>query len=345
MEWRQRESSLTVALCASLTLHALALSGAAWWYVTHTPPPRLSALARADTAPPIIVRPQEALPPPPPPPPPPQAHAPPPEDFSKATKVPLRDDSGEADGHGTANRSTPGDRPMEAAAGLEQANLTRDANNDVKSKLDDAPLPAQDGSPLGESAVAQATPSFGVVQPSEAPATPMTRQPSIAIADPIRAAVAPAPTPPADSGGALGSPTGARDVAANPMLTPRSAPKEVVGHSSLSSDTESPPFAHANSAHFHNGRMDARQGRRVKTTRIDFDIAATTAYLALGGASVTLGVNVDAAGYVQNVVILRSSGSDTIDLPAERAVYNWWFEPTKDKSGRTLPDQWVVTID
>jgi TonB family protein len=60
---------------------------------------------------------------------------------------------------------------------------------------------------------------------------------------------------------------------------------------------------------------------------------------------VTLGATVDAAGFVQNVVILRSSGSDNIDLPAQRAVYNWWFEPTKDKTGQPQPDLWVVTID
>jgi outer membrane biosynthesis protein TonB len=48
---------------------------------------------------------------------------------------------------------------------------------------------------------------------------------------------------------------------------------------------------------------------------------------------------------VQNVEILQSSGSNNIDQPCKVAVYNWWFEPQKDKDGRPLPDLWVVTID
>src|SRR5262249_30268015 len=154
----QSSGTLTFALCASLVLHALMILIALWWYVIQTPPPKLAALLRPDIAPPIIVKSDEPKPPPPPPP------APPPEptkqDFANAEKAPLRDDSGEATGHGTANRSTPGDRPMEAAAGLEQANLSRspDHPTDLDSKVDDPLMPAQAGNPLGQDAVASAMP-------------------------------------------------------------------------------------------------------------------------------------------------------------------------------------------
>jgi hypothetical protein len=43
--------------------------------------------------------------------------------------------------------------------------------------------------------------------------------------------------------------------------------------------------------------------------------------------------------------LLRSSGSNNIDLPCIESVHNWWFEPKKDKDGHNLADAWVVTID
>jgi protein TonB len=182
-----------------------------------------------------------------------------------------------------------------------------------------------------------------------------TQTPPIAMADPTHGdrptpvAVcprpAPPPTPPPTESLAMGSPAGAHDVAPSPVTTPPTTPQAMAGQSSLPSDTDSMPFARAASAHFHNGKMDARQGRKVKTTRIDIDLAGRGDALASGSLTVVLGVIVDAGGYVQDVVILRSSGSDFIDLPCQRAVYNWWFEPIKDKDGKPLPDRWVVTID
>jgi TonB family protein len=311
-----------------------------WSYIAASSAPRLAALPLPDAPPPPappIIQPEAKREPPPPP------------DFANASKPPPRDDSGEAIGHGTANRSTPGDRPMESAAGLEQANLTRDTKADAPIRPDESLLPAQPGAAVGDDSVAQATPSFGVPEPSPTPA-PLSKprpSPPIAMADPTPGdrpqPVAEAPPPP--KANVLGSPTGARDVPPSPVTTPPTTPQAMAGHTSIASDTDSLPFARASSAHFHNGKMDARQGRRVKTTRIDIDLAGRGDLTSIGSMTVVLGVVVDPAGFVKDVVILHSSGSDFIDLPCQRAVYNWWFEPEKDKDGKPLPDKWVVTID
>jgi TonB family protein len=127
---------------------------------------------------------------------------------------------------------------------------------------------------------------------------------------------------------------------------PAGAAVEVKGHSSPTSDTDSfAMVAKSNNVRFHNGKMEARQGRKVNTTRPNYGLAAMTDAQSMLTVTVVLGVTVDAAGNVQDVTILHSSGSENIDLPTKAAVYNWWFEPKKDKDGRGLPDLWVVRID
>lgn len=305
-----------------------------WWYVTHAPAPHLAALARPALPappPPIISEPEKKQPPPP-------------DDFANATRPPPRDDSGESSGHGTANRSTPGQRPMEALAGLEQANLARNAK-DEPLKPDESVLPRQAGAPIGTDTVAQAAPAFGVPQPSPTPAPSVKPKLQVALVDTTHGQrPQPVVEPPVQSN-ILGSPAGARDLPPSPVPTLPTTPQETRGHRSLTADTDSMPFAKATTAHFHNGKMDARLGRRVKTTWIDVDLAGRSDSWSLTSPTVVLGVSVNAAGFVQNVVILRSSGSDNIDLPCQRAVYDWWFEPQKDKNGQPTADKWVVTID
>jgi protein TonB len=127
---------------------------------------------------------------------------------------------------------------------------------------------------------------------------------------------------------------------------PAGAAVEIKGHSSPASDTDSfAMVAKSNNVRFHDGQMEARQGRKVKTTRPDYGLAAITDAQSMLDITVVLGVTVDAAGNVSDVTILHSSGSENIDLPTKAAVYNWWFEPKKDKDGRGLPDLWVVRID
>jgi TonB family protein len=340
----RRNPILTFALCASMTAHTGLLMAAVWWYIQHTPLPNLAALPKPEEEEPapILADPPPTNPQPkplPPPPPPP----PPPDDFTNATKEPLRDDSGETKGVGTANRSSPGDKPMQARQGYEQANLARNAkpHEDDLSQLND--VPAQAGSPLGGDSPPAQT-AFGVPQPSPVPAVSVGQPKQIAIADPTQAAV---PQPVGDSNqqsGTTGSPDAPRD-AKDPTPTNATPPKQIKGISSVTSDTDSMPFAKANSVTFHNGKVEGRKGRIVKTTRIDFGLAGEADLFSYGDPRVVLGVRVDAGGDVQSVVVLRSSGSDNIDRPAVRSVYNWWFEPLKDKDGNPLADLWVVTIE
>ena len=103
--------------------------------------------------------------------------------------------------------------------------------------------------------------------------------------------------------------------------------------------------ADSNSVRFHAGRMDARQGRKVNTTQINYDLQAYADAQSLLETTVVLGVTVNGSGNVTDITVLHSSGSQSIDFASRTAVYSWWFEPKKDKSGRGLPDLWVVRID
>ena len=325
--------TLTFALCASLVLHALLLLSFLYWY-THRPP---VVYARAEIQPDksraaIIV---DAPPPPQPPQPPPAKKPdapkppppPPPKQFPHAPPPPLRDDSGEANGKGTANRSSPGEQPMQAQQGLEQAKLSRSLKpmpDDSASALDAPPAP-KDDQPIAKTP----EPAEVGVEPKDDLATPVPERPKmIAVADPTQAA----PPPPKLAVASLRPPT-------PPVMKPHGS------QPGRSSDTDSMPFAHANSVTFKDGQMMGRQGRRVRTTHIDFGLAGPIVASSLADPRVVLGVTVDSAGNVQNVTLLRSSGSDNIDQPAENEVYNWWFEPLKDATGKPQPDVWVVTIE
>ena len=57
--------------------------------------------------------------------------------------------------------------------------------------------------------------------------------------------------------------------------------------------------------------------------------------------SVQLTVRIDATGKVISADILRSSGSNQIDLPCQQAMYDWWIEPPKDEKGKPMADVMV----
>jgi hypothetical protein len=295
----RQNSTLTFSLCASILVHALVLYLMVWRYIRHPSPMKFAAFAAPKQSAPIIIR----TPAPPPPAPPT------PKDFSQASRVPLRDDSGENNGKGTANRSTPGDRPMEARQGLQQANLTRSSKTDeTDSKLDTMAVPLKPGAlAASDAATPQASvPEFGVGQPANLTPSP--------------------PTP--------------------PHPEPSGAAVEVKGHSSRASDTDSFALvADSNHLHFHDGKMDARQGRKVTTVRPDYGLAAWRDAESLMDPTTVFGVPVDAAGNVSDVVLLHSSGSQNIDYDRKNAVWKWKFDPKKDAEGRGLPDLWVVRID
>ncbi|HWE02201.1 MAG TPA: energy transducer TonB [Tepidisphaeraceae bacterium] len=111
------------------------------------------------------------------------------------------------------------------------------------------------------------------------------------------------------------------------------------------SDSESDPFSKtAISAVLHDGRLEVREGRKIKTTRPHFLPGAVGAFLANPDPVLVLKISVNPNGNVKNVDIVRSTGSIEIDQPCRVAVYDWWFEPSHDKKGRPVADVVLFTI-
>jgi hypothetical protein len=111
------------------------------------------------------------------------------------------------------------------------------------------------------------------------------------------------------------------------------------------SDSESDPFSKTASADvLHDGRLEVREGRKVKTTRPHFLPGAQAAFYANPDATLVLKIGIDETGKVTSADIIRSAGSIEIDQPCRVAVYDWWFEPTHNKAGKPVADVVMFTI-
>jgi TonB family protein len=106
------------------------------------------------------------------------------------------------------------------------------------------------------------------------------------------------------------------------------------------SESDSDPFSRisGNITIPRAGRLEIRMGRKVKTTRPQVNIAGQLDLIALNNPTVVLEVHIAPTGNVTDVRVARSSGSNGIDEPTRVAVYEWWFEPARDKSGKPVPD-------
>jgi TonB family protein len=110
------------------------------------------------------------------------------------------------------------------------------------------------------------------------------------------------------------------------------------------SDSESDPFSTKEVAIMRDGRLEVREGRKVKTTRPHFLPGSEAAFYANPDATLVLKISIDETGKVKSADIIRSAGSVEIDQPCRVAVYDWWFEPTHNKAGKPVPDVVVFTI-
>jgi TonB family protein len=110
------------------------------------------------------------------------------------------------------------------------------------------------------------------------------------------------------------------------------------------SDSESDAFAKIGSYNARDGKLDPQFGRKVKTVRPKLPIVGQVDAFAMGRASVTLKVNIDATGKVTKTRVHKSSGSNEIDQPCVVAMYEWWFEPLRDRAGNAVPDAVLFTI-
>jgi TonB family protein len=109
-------------------------------------------------------------------------------------------------------------------------------------------------------------------------------------------------------------------------------------------DSESDPFSIIGSVEFRPGKMVPRFGRKVKTVRPRLDLAGQYDLLAGSIPRVILRVRADETGRVREVTISKSSGSEEIDRPCIEAMYQWWFEPLRDKQGRPQPTVMLWTL-
>jgi len=110
------------------------------------------------------------------------------------------------------------------------------------------------------------------------------------------------------------------------------------------SESEVDPFSKIEAVVLRDGRVDPQFGREVKTVRPKIPIVGMVD-AAMGARRVTLKVRVGADGKVTAVDVFKSSGSNEIDQPCLIAMYEWWFEPLRDKSGRPVPDTVLFTLN
>jgi hypothetical protein len=349
---KSRTNNLTPAFCISLVVHGLGLSALAWWVVLSTPPPKLAAIDRQKVLLEQLAHEIEVPPKPRPiivPPPKPQKKPapPPPEKFEKPLDT-FKDDSGEHDGAGTANRSEHGDQPMQAQKALEQAALMK---KDAQKFNDASDAPASAGVHDDSNANPQKNARPGQVVPDFNANTTAKDDPSkeSAVAMATDKGPIPIPVPKIDSSKPNDPlPSGER----NPLdktdiaqpTNPKTDLKEVRGKKLEASDTESSPFARAPSLMFVAGHLEGRKGLKVQTKEPRYHDSSEVDMESLGDPRTLLGVKVDADGNVLDVQILESSGSTNIDMDRKRAVWDWILEPEKDKDGRVTDDHWTIAM-
>jgi TonB family protein len=107
---------------------------------------------------------------------------------------------------------------------------------------------------------------------------------------------------------------------------------------------ESDPFAKIPGVEFHDGKVAARSGRRIKPVRPRLSDIAKRDLIGLQFPTILARVRIDKTGKVTDVTVLRGSGSQAVDMPVYRALWEWWFEPPTDKKGNPTEDVQLVAI-
>lgn len=276
------------------------------------------------------------------------------------------DDLGSATGTGIGSNSSPGEEPLQAReADEDQALLSRDPVG--VGRIGGPPAkytgPVGDGAG-GAPAVAESPPA--PQQQLHAPAEPVKESPppappvQVASSLPLpREPEAPSqkerpPTPEEKPAIARPEPPVAKAVQAVAEAKPQAATgdgrtpglPQPAADPLPQSESDSDPFARISAnLKFRNGKLVERWGRLVKTTRPQINVAGQIDLLALNGPTVVLEVHIDKTGKVTDVKVAHSSGSNQIDEPTRLAVYDWWFEPAKDKSGKPVNDIIFFTVE
>ena len=343
----RREINFAIALGASVALHGVFLTTTARIWR-----PWLSVAPRQAPAPEVTVALQDP-------------------DLKKLlAQTPDEFKMGEASGHGIGSNSSKGDRLLSAReADEDQALLSRDpgsAGRLINQQLIDAPpgengSGGQEGGRTSEQAAAGAVPIAPPAAPAVVEVAPFTPPPAVKIDAPkdrdatVAADVNAAIDPPKVV--ALLTPAVLKEPApavassnAAQAVRPRTGDGRAPGvdlrqaDPAQKSDSESDPFARIGSLTFHDGILEVQKGRKVKTTRPRVLLPGEIDLATRGGATVVLNITIDATGKVTSAQVQESSGSNDIDQPCRVAVYDWWFEPSRDKQGHPIADVLTFTI-
>jgi TonB family protein len=209
----------------------------------------------------------------------------------------------------------------------------------------DPPDPANDAQAAPDAGVADADP-HGRFLTLHAPAVPAV---SVAVAK-TQADDREAPSAPRD---ATAAESPARQSSAQQPVAQQSsanqpgAPQPSADPAPMA-ESETDPFSATGSVRFLPGKVDVQFGRKHRLLRPRFTLAGMTAALQLPSPVIVgLRLHLDAAGNVTRVDIAKSSGSADIDQPVKVAAYQWWLEPTRDKTGTPIADviPFVVRLD
>ena len=303
----RRDPIFTFAVCASLVAHTAILLILAGQFVDSLPPLSFGPL-RTNQSPAATA--MLVIQPPARPPPPPSYLL-----------------FGEAKGTGDAANASPGDEPMRGRDGGQvQAYLSRDPVGPSASEE----APSMSVLPRGAS-VPPAMASPAELEPPSPPDPPESLEPPLKVIGV------------SDGASSWSPPRVPRTHPPRPPAVP-APPTDQIGSAAppadaaIMSDSESDAFAKGGSVEFVDGRVDVRFGRKVKTVRPQLSFAARYDLMGMAVPRMVVRVKVDAAGNVRLVDIVKSTGSDSADQAVKVALYQWWFEPPKDKSGATLGD-------
>ena len=159
-----------------------------------------------------------------------------------------------------------------------------------------------------------------------------TTRPTLAMAVPAAPQPSMQPAMPAASGASPGGNGG------------RPGPRVAPADPAPLADSESDAFAKVASVDFTGGKVSARLGRQVRPIKPRLTLKGELDLSSMMDRSVTLKISINEAGKVTNVQTVRSSGSNEVDHPTVLAVYQWWIEPKKDRSGAPVNDVIVLKM-
>jgi TonB family protein len=143
---------------------------------------------------------------------------------------------------------------------------------------------------------------------------------------------------------AMVAPVVVKEKRANTRFAPTEQVARGGGDPAPMSESESDAFSRTGTIVVKNGKVDARLGRNFKSVRPRLSLKAEIDAISVQRPVVEMKIYLDETGKVTDVKVLRSSGSNEIDLPTTTAMYQWWIEPGKDKEGKAIKDVILVTF-